>query len=155
MRLEVVRLGDPRVAPLLAGLEAEYLARYGPSEEMTRVGEGDFDPPAGLFVVAVDGAVTAAGGGFRGHEEGVCEVKRMWTAPAYRRQGLAEQVLDFLERAARAAGYRRLVLETGPRQGEAVALYDKRGYGRIAAFGPYPEAVAFGLELTAGGGTAR
>lgn len=71
----------------------------------------------------------------------------MWTSPLYRRQGLAARVLDFLEVEAAAAGYRRLVLETGPEQPEAAAMYERRGYGRIPVFGPYPQALAFETRL--------
>lgn len=142
-----MRLSDPAVAPLLTGLHEEYRQRYGPNEEMSRTEEADFDPPAGLFLVLLDGGETAAGGGFRFHGPGECEVKRMWTDPVYRRRGLAARILDALEEQAAAAGYRRLVLETGPGQPEAVALYERRGYSRIPPFGPYPEALAFSTDL--------
>lgn len=71
----------------------------------------------------------------------------MWTAPAYRRQGLATRLLDALEGAGRSAGYGRLVLETGPRQPEAAALYERRGYVRVPVYGHYPQALAFALNL--------
>lgn len=142
-----MRLGDAEVAPLLEGLAGEYQRRYGSTQEMSRTDEAEFDPPLGLFLVLLDGGVTAAGGGFRPHAQGVCEVKRMWTAPAYRRRGLAAVVLAALEEEAVAAGYRRLVLETGPAQPEAVILYERRGYTRIPAYGHYPEALAFATDL--------
>ena len=46
-----------------------------------------------------------------------------------------------------AAGYTRLILETGPRQPEAEALYERRGYSRIGYYGHYPEARAFTTDL--------
>ena len=147
MELRRVRLGDPLVAPLLSGLHDEYHRRYGPNEEMSRTDEDEFDPPSGLFVVLLDGGETAGGGGFRFHRPGECEVKRMWVDPERRRQGLAVRVLDALEREAISAGYHRLVLETGPRQPEAVALYEGRGYARIPRYGHYPDALAFALDL--------
>ncbi len=147
MELRQVRLSDGLVVPLLAGLEDEYRSRYGANDELSRAQASEFDPPAGAFFVLVDNRETAAGGGFRPHADGVCEVKRMWTNPAYRRQGLAARILDVLEQAAIAAGYRSLVLETGPRQPEAAALYDRRGYSRIPVYGRYPEALAFAVDL--------
>jgi GNAT superfamily N-acetyltransferase len=147
MEIRKVRLSDKDVAPLLEGLTREYDARYGENIEMTRASEEEFDPPSGLFMVLVDGAVTVAGGGFRRHDPTTCEVKRMWTHPHYRRQGLAALLLDSLEEAASEAGYTRLVLETGPRQPEADALYVKRGYDRIDVYGHYPEARAFSCQL--------
>jgi GNAT superfamily N-acetyltransferase len=149
VEIRTARLSDPIVAPLLAGLAEEYDTRYGRNDEMSRAEAEEFDPPLGRFVVLVDGEVTAAGGGFRFHADGVCEVKRMWTRPGYRRRGLAVRVLDALEDEARSAGYRRLVLETGPRQPEAAALYETRGYTRIPYYGHYPEALAFEVDLSA------
>ena len=58
-----VRLSDAEVEPLLAGLTEEYVTRYGENVEMTRANADDFDPPAGLFVVLMDGPITVAGAG--------------------------------------------------------------------------------------------
>jgi GNAT superfamily N-acetyltransferase len=147
MEMRAVRLSDTEVVPLLAGLTHEYDARYGANMEMTRATEDEFDPPSGLFIVMMDGQVTAAGGGFRRYDTNTCEVKRMWTNPEYRRRGLAVRVLAALEAAALEAGYARLVLETGPRQPEAEALYTGRGYSRIDFYGHYPDARAFSVDL--------
>ncbi len=71
----------------------------------------------------------------------------MWTAPEHRRKGLASKVLDALEELARDRGYSRLRLETGPAQPEARALYERRGYRNIQAYGKYEQATAFELPL--------
>jgi GNAT superfamily N-acetyltransferase len=147
MEIRSVGLSEAEVAPLLAGLTHEYDTRYGENIEMTRASADEFDPPSGLFIVLMDGSVTAAGGGFRRHDATTCEVKRMWTHPQYRRRGLAARVLDALEIAAGEAGYTRIVLETGPRQPEAEAFYETRLYNRIPVYGHYPEARAFSLDL--------
>jgi GNAT superfamily N-acetyltransferase len=146
MEIRRVRLGDVAVEPLLAGLNDEYDARYGENTEMKRTSADEFDPPAGLFLVLMDGSATAAGGGFRRHDATTCEVKRMWTSTHYRRRGLATQVLGALEDAARDVGYARVILETGSMQPEAEALYAERGYRRIDVYGHYPDARAFSLE---------
>jgi len=142
-----VRLSDAGVEPLLTGLTHDYDTRYGEIIEMTRASEDEFDPPSGLFVILMDGPITAAGGGFRRYDTTICEVKRMWTHPDYRRRGLAASVLGALEDAAREAGYTRLILETGPRQPEAEAFYARRGYNRIEFYGHYPEARSFSFDL--------
>lgn len=143
-----VGLNDERVGPLLGALTHEYEIRYGQNTEMARTHDHEFDPPFGLFMILVDGDITAAGGGFRRHDANTCEVKRMWTHPDYRRRGLASRVLTALEEAARETGYRRLILETGPQQPEAEAMYTRRGYCRIEPFGPYAEALAFSVDLS-------
>jgi ribosomal protein S18 acetylase RimI-like enzyme len=63
----------------------------------------------------------------------------MYTAPAARGRGVARRVLAAVEESARAAGCRRVILETGDRQPEAIALYTSAGYRRIADFGYYKD----------------
>jgi putative acetyltransferase len=65
------------------------------------------------------------------------EVKRMFTVPSFRGRGIAGRVLTFLESEARARGCRQFVLETGFRQTEAIALYERFGYKRRGPFGDY------------------
>lgn len=147
MGLRQVRVTDPLVAPLIAGLTREYDDRYGETDEMATVDAAEFDAPAGAFLVLVDGDEVLAGGGLRRLSEDTCEVKRMWTAPDHRRKGYASRVLTGLEDAARAAGYTTLLLETGPLQPEAIALYTTRGYHPIPHYGRYTSAHAFSLPL--------
>ena len=147
MELRQVRLNDPRVVPLLAGLTHEYEVRYGEIDEMATVDPGEFDPPSGTFLALVEDGELLAGGGLRRVSGDTCEVKRMWTAAAHRRKGYASRVLTGLEDAARAAGYSTLLLETGPVQPEAIALYTARGYRPIPVYGRYSKALAFHLDL--------
>ena len=50
-----------------------------------------------------------------------------------------------LETLARAGGAKRLILQTGDRQPEAVDLYERTGYERIEIYEPYVTAFAFSL----------
>lgn len=147
MELLQVRLDAPAAQPLLAGLAGEYATRYGDDDELRRAEPAEFEPPGGTFLVLVEDGETLAGGGIRRVDPKTCEVKRMWTAPRRRRQGLALQVLRALEHEAGRLGYTRVRLETGPRQEEAVGLYAKAGYGRVPTYGIYPEALAFEKAL--------
>ncbi len=67
------------------------------------------------------------------------EVKRMYTHPSGRGQGLASQVLKGLEIWAKELGYTHCILETGKRQIEANSFYPKNGYERIPNYGQYKE----------------
>lgn len=147
VELRRVRSSDPLVGPLMADLEAAYDRLYGEIYEWEPIPAEEFDPPAGTFLALVDGDVLLAGGGLRRRTADTGEVKRMWTAPDHRRKGYASLVLTALETAARAAGYTTLVLQTGPLQPEALALYTRRGYHQIPRYGPYPDAQAFHLDL--------
>jgi GNAT superfamily N-acetyltransferase len=148
LSLHEVALDDPRALAVLAALGAEYARRYGSDEELATTTSDEFDPPDGLFVVVVDAAGDViAGGGFRRFADDTCEIKRMWTAPTSRRRGLASYVLAGLEDAARAVGYQRVILETGPEQPEAHGLYLARAYETAGNLGRYADATAYAKSL--------
>lgn len=111
-----------------------------------------------MFLVARDRTGDAiACGGLRPLSEhvmgpGVIEVKRMYATPASRGTGVAVAVLRALEHEAAALGARRLVLETGTRQPDAIRFYQREGYQPIALFGAYEgsmESVCFSRGLDA------
>ena len=143
-----MRLGDPEVAPLLLDLHREYETRYGDGDSVHDVDGAEFDPPRGGFLVLVDGDTTVAGGGLRQYDATTAEVKRMWTNPDYRRQGHAKTILRELEKLARDLGYKRMRLETGYAQPEALALYRSLGFSDIGNYGIYEHASGFELLLS-------
>lgn len=65
------------------------------------------------------------------------EIKRMYTSPAYRNNGIASDILLALEKWTSELGYKKCVLETGNRQIEAIALYLKNNYISIENYGQY------------------
>jgi putative acetyltransferase len=65
------------------------------------------------------------------------EIKRMYVTPDARGRGVGRAILMALEAESRRLNIRRIVLETGERQPEALALYTKAGYDRIPLFGEY------------------
>jgi GNAT superfamily N-acetyltransferase len=75
---------------------------------------------------------------------GTCEIKRMYVVPAARGRGVARALLAALEDAARALGYSRARLDTGPRQPHAERMYRESGYRPIANFNANPVASFFG-----------
>jgi len=147
MELRPVSFDDPLVGPLLEGLAEEYGRRYGSTDEMALAAAHEFEPPGGTFLVLVEDGRTIAGGGIRRLSGDTCEVKRMWTSPAHRNMGHASRVLTALETEAARLGYRRIRLETGCLQPEAIALYQKVGYQPIPPYGPYPDDLAFERDL--------
>src|SRR5262249_22242160 len=76
-------------------------------------------------------------GALRRIEPGVGEIKRMYVAPSARGRGVGRLILDGLEAEAARLGLHRILLETGPRQPEAIALYCRAGYREIPLFGEY------------------
>ncbi len=80
------------------------------------------------------------------------EIKSMRTATAARRRGVAARLLDHVLAEARAAGYGRLSLETGPQHffAPARSLYASRGFAECGPFGSYaldPNSVFMTLDL--------
>jgi len=135
--IRAARFDEPAVQALIALAMAELSRRYGGSGDDTPVAAADFVPPAGAFLVASDPSGALIGcAGWRSHEEDA-ELKRMFTIEAARGRGVARQVLGALEESARAHGRKRVILETGDKQPEAIALYEKCGYLRIEDFGYY------------------
>jgi GNAT superfamily N-acetyltransferase len=138
MRIEAVAYDHPDAARLIAEVQQEYVVRYG-GEDGTPVDPSEFAPPRGLFLVGYLGGEPAACGGWRSHGADA-EIKRMFVTRAARRGGLGRVLLAELERTALAAGHSRVILETGSKQPEAVALYRSAGYTEVPAFGYYADA---------------
>lgn len=88
-------------------------------------------------VVVYDNEVPVACGAIKAFDQNSVEVKRMYVVESRRRTGLAKGVLAELERWALELGYRRLVLETGKNQPEALQLYGNTGYHVIENYGQY------------------
>ncbi|MGE5764442.1 MAG: GNAT family N-acetyltransferase [Mycobacterium leprae] len=147
--IRLVGYEDPSVRALVDEVQQEYVARYG-GPDRTPVTAGEFDPPGGAFLVLeVDGEAVGCGG-LRRHDERTAEIKRMFVRRSARRRGHARRLLAVLEERARAAGYARVILETGHGKPEALALYGGAGYHPIAPFGLYRDAPGnrcFGKDL--------
>ncbi|HEX6501276.1 MAG TPA: GNAT family N-acetyltransferase [Micromonosporaceae bacterium] len=139
MEIRETRYGSPVARALVAAAMAELGARYGGEGDETPVVPSEFDPPDGGFYVAyLDGAPVGCCG-WRSFErsEDVAELKRMYVDPSARGNGVGRALLRAVEEAARAHGRKRMILECGDRQPEAISLYESEGYERIEDFGHY------------------
>lgn len=76
-------------------------------------------------------------GAIKTYDNTTMEIKRMYVCPNQRGKGIAGQILAELETWTRELGFTRCVLETGINQPEALALYHKSGFVRIANYGQY------------------
>lgn len=76
-------------------------------------------------------------GAFKHNDPDKAEIKRMYTRVENRGFGLAMMALAEVEKWANESGYKRVVLETGIKQPEAIGLYKKLGYTPMANYGPY------------------
>ena len=145
---------------LIEEVQQEYIARYG-GRDASPVDPAEFAPPEGMFLVGYADDMAAVCGGWRSYGTSsygtsgygtVAEVKRMYVRTAARGRGFARAMLAELERTARAAGHDRIILGTGSKQPEAVALYRSAGYTDVTPFGYYadtPLSIHLGKDLTA------
>ena len=110
---------------------------------------GEYGPPAGRLLLALEDGAPAGCAALRPLEGGACELKRLYVRPAYRGRGLGRRLAEAMVGAARAAGCRALVLDTLPKMAPAIALYGALGFlprGPYAA-APTPGALFFELRL--------
>jgi putative acetyltransferase len=146
-----VSLDPPEVTELIKALNAELEQRY-PEEGANhfRLDPAEVAPGRGVFLVAYVEDEAVGCGATRLNDACTAEIKRMYVRPAYRGKGIAARLLEELEHHARTLGARELVLETGERQPEAVALYSRAGFQTIPLFGEYvnsPFSVCMGKGL--------
>jgi putative acetyltransferase len=120
---------------LIGELCAEMSARYGAPPSPFSFAEAAV--PRSIFLVARLRGEPIGCGALRPLDDHTAEIKRMYVAPAGRRQGVARRILAGLEDHAARLTYRAIRLETGVRQPEAQRLYESMGFRRIPAFGPY------------------
>lgn len=78
-------------------------------------------------------------GAIKEYSGNTLEIKRMYTMPEWRGNGIATKILSELEIWATALSFEKCILETGKNQPEAIGLYKKNGYKIIPNYGQYAE----------------
>jgi GNAT superfamily N-acetyltransferase len=139
-RVEIRRedLLSPISQQLILALNTELEGRY-PEDgaNFFRLDADEVSEGRGGFFVAYIGGKAVGCGAVRRLEPGLVEIKRMYVDPAVRGRRVGRTILDALEAESRKLGARRIVLETGPRQPEAIALYANAGFTEIPLYGEY------------------
>lgn len=151
---------DPMFLGLLDQFVTEMSDRYALASESWA---GWAAPPPGtVHLLLVEGDTTgtrvalgcAAIMPFTHSEPGTVhdlgQLKRLFVVPTARGRGLATTLHTAVLDTARATGYRRLYLETGDKQPEAIALYHRLGWHPVPRYGPWvdnSESLCFTLEL--------
>ena len=67
----------------------------------------------------------------------VLEMKRLFVDPVARGGGIATKLVNKLESQAYSDGYKRIVVETGKNNSDAIRLYTKMNYQLIDNYPPY------------------
>jgi len=126
---------DPRVELLVKELRAELDARY--PEEI------EFEHPKvrerARFLLALADGEAVGCCALQALDGGDSEVKRMYVRPGNRGLGVGRRLMTAVEELAVASGRTSMRLETGPRQPEAIAVYERAGFTRIPNYPPYDQ----------------
>ncbi len=138
----------PDFVQLVDQLNKELRRRYGEQQKF-------FDQFNKLdtikhAVVAYENEIPVGTGAIREFAPDTMEIKRMFVPEDMRGSGVASVVLAELECWSKEMNYKKCILETGDRLAEAVRLYQKSGYLRIANYGQYKgvkESLCFGKDL--------
>ncbi len=131
----------PAAAQLISELDEELLSRY-PKQSV----HGMKPCEAAAFVIAKIDERAVGCGALRSITPEIAEIKRMFVRSNLRGRGISRQILKKLELTAHDLGYKKIWLETGGRQPEAIGLYESSGYHRIPCYGEYsndPHSVCF------------
>lgn len=134
---------DPAACVCLDRYFDELATRF--PEGFDREGDGaadvdDFNPPAGVFIVAQIFGEPAGCGALRTFSPGIGEIKRMWVSPEVRGLGVGRRLLEVLEDEARERKLRFVRLDTHSSLFQALQLYRTAGYRDIPPYNENPYA---------------
>ena len=138
LKIERADLDSPAAQALIDALNVELVDRYPEAgANHFRLDLNEVSAGQGAFLIASLDDAPVGCGALRRLNTTEAEIKRMYVTPERRGQGIGRAILNALELEARQLGAVRVVLETGERQPEALALYGRAGFSVIANFGEY------------------
>jgi putative acetyltransferase len=111
---------------------------------------GQYAPPAGCLLLALNNGRAAGCVGLRKTNKNVCEMKRLYVRPQFRRRGIGRALAEAVIEKAQKIGYKRMRLDTVPSMKAAKRLYESVGFKKIDAYRYNPLKGVIFLELTLG-----
>jgi putative acetyltransferase len=108
---------------------------------------GDYAPPQGRLLLALDGAQITGCVALRQIDGETCEMKRLYVRPAFRGQGVGRELATTIIEQARSIGYVRMRLDTLSSMKEAIALYQSLGFLPTEPYRHNPIEGAIFMEL--------
>lgn len=95
---------------------------------------GHYAPPLGALFLAMDGESVAGCVAMKSLGHGVCEMKRLYVRPKFRKKGIGRMLAGEVVRHALQLGYHRIRLDTLASLIEAMDLYRSMGFKEIPPY---------------------
>ena len=150
MPLTIQRLKPTQVDAAKAVVIACCLEFFGNPpqlfEDMDQIA-AQYTEPSGIFLVLMDGDRVVGTGAVRRLDDATCELKRMWFLPEYRGKGQGMKISELLLEFARAAGYKKMRLDTVPELVAANKLYQRLGFHPIERYNTGPGEIFMEKDL--------
>jgi len=108
---------------------------------------GQYSMPSGRLILAKEGKKMIGCAGLRMLEPEICEMKRLYVKPEFRRRGIGRGLAELVIEEAKKIGYHRMRLDTVSTMHEAIALYRSLGFKEISPYRLNPLEGATYFEL--------
>ncbi len=109
---------------------------------------GDYALPDGYLVLAFAEKIAVGCIALRKVSEHICEMKRLYVRPPFRREGIGRKLALKVIDHARLAGFKHMLLDTLPPMKEATSLYRSLGFKETDPYRFNPVEGAIFMELT-------
>ena len=93
-----------------------------------------YGSPTGCLLLVYDKDQAIGCAAYRKIGEGICELKRMYIKPNYRKKGIGQKLVEMLCDKARQNGYTLMRLDTLDSMIPAILLYHNNGFYNIDAY---------------------
>ncbi|MFX0034804.1 MAG: GNAT family N-acetyltransferase [Candidatus Hermodarchaeota archaeon] len=119
-------------------------------EEELKTLPGDYSPPDGRILLAFYNDNLAGCVGLRKFKDEICEMKRLYVRPEFRKKRIGRALSDAIINQALKIGYHFMRLDTLPHMKVAIALYLSLGFKEIKpyCYNPFEGAKFFELNLS-------
>lgn len=153
--MEMIPATSPEDIHQARELFQEYAAGLGISlcfqnfdQELAEL-PGQYVPPAGRLMLAIENNQVAGCVALRGISETVCEMKRLFLRPNFRGRGLGRELAESILSEARHIGYEVMRLDTLPgKMDRALAMYRSLGFREIEPYYQNPVEGAVFMEIS-------
>ena len=93
-----------------------------------------YGSPTGCLLLVYDNELPVACAAYRKIGEDICELKRMYIKPNYRRKGIGQEIMNILCTRSKLNGYRLMRLDSLDTMTPAIKLYSNNGFYTIEAY---------------------